>query len=98
MLGSGDPTPYDAGLFIALLVIVGILTAGAFTNAHWAPNVAAYTRRAAVLLAFTATAIVFLRTPGGGSFAAAGRLVTIGPALAAVVVAYLVWSWRSGRF
>ncbi|MBX3134516.1 MAG: hypothetical protein KF689_14130 [Gemmatimonadaceae bacterium] len=97
ILGSGDPTPYDATLQITLVVLAALLLTGALTHAHWSPMVAAVTRRSAVIIGVIAFIVVHLRTPSEGSIVAAGRILTLWPALAAVVLIYGIWSWRAGR-
>jgi hypothetical protein len=97
MLGSGDPTPDDVRLVALLVVLVILLGIGAVTAGSWAPGTAAWVRHGAVLLGLGATAAVILRTPTTNGIVGAGRMLTIWPALAATVLAYLVWSWRAGR-
>lgn len=97
MLGSGDPTPYDAGLVVLLLLIAAVLVVGAITTGHWSQANAALTRRGAVLLAIVATAFVLVRTPTTSGSIGAGRLISVWPAMAAAGIAYLAWSWRAGR-
>jgi hypothetical protein len=98
MLGSGDPTPYDALLVALLLVLTVLLGAGAATAGMWSPTASAWTRRGALLLGVTLTASVLIRTPTSSGVVGAGRALSVWPALAAVGVAYLIWSWRAGRF
>lgn len=97
MLGSGDPTPYDAGLVLLLLGLAVLLTVGAVTAGLWSPAVAATIRRSAVLLAVCATALVLVRTPTRNGMVGAGRVISVWPALAATALSYLAWSWRAGR-
>ncbi len=97
MLGSGDPTPYDAGLVLLLLALAVLLSMGAVTAGHWSPAVAAAIRRGAVLLAVCATAVVLVRTPTRNGMVGAGRVISVWPALAVTTLAYLAWSWRAGR-
>lgn len=51
MFGSGDATPYDAGLEFLALTLGMLLTVGAVTAGFRSPTVAAPITRAAVLLA-----------------------------------------------
>lgn len=97
MLGSTDPTPYDAGLVILLLLLAALLAVGAVTAGMWSPSTAAAVRRSAVLLAVCATAVVIVRTPTTNGTIGAGRLISVWPALAMAGVTYLAWSWRAGR-
>jgi hypothetical protein len=97
MFGSGDPTPFDAGLVALLLVLAALLAVGAVTSHHWSPVAAAATRRGAVAVAIGATIVVLIRTPTGSGIVGAGRAFTVWPALIVVAVAYLAWSWRAGR-
>jgi hypothetical protein len=96
MLGSGDPTPYDAGLVVLLLVLGVLLIIGTATSGWWTPATAAIIRRIAVSLAVCATAFVLVRTPTTNGIIGAGRLFSMWPALAVTVLAYLAWSWRAG--
>jgi hypothetical protein len=97
MLGSGDPTPYDAALVLLLLALAVLLAAGAVTAGVWSPAAAAAVRRGAALLAVCATAVVLVRTPTTSGIVGAGRVISVWPALAAAGLAYLAWSWRAGR-
>jgi hypothetical protein len=97
MLGSGDPTPYDAGLVLLLLALAVLLAVGAVTAGQWSPGAGAAARRSALVLAVCATAIVLVRTPTRNGMVGAGRAISVWPALAATALAYLVWSWRAGR-
>jgi hypothetical protein len=98
MLGSGDPTPYDGLLVTLLLVLAVLLGAGAATAGMWSPSASAWTRRGALLLGLTVTAAVLIRTPTSSGIVGAGRALSVWPALAAMSIAYLIWSWRAGRF
>jgi hypothetical protein len=97
MLGSGDPTPYDARLVVLLVVLAVVLGIGAGTAGMWSPGLAAWIRRGAVLLGLGVTAGVLVRTPTTNGIVGAGRMISVWPALGVAVVAYLVWSWRAGR-
>jgi hypothetical protein len=97
MLGSGDPTPYDALLVTLLLVLTVLLGVGAATAGMWSPLASAWARRGALLLGLTLTAAVLIRTPTSSGIVGAGRALSVWPALAALLVAYLIWSWRAGR-
>ena len=96
MFGTGDPTPYDVGLFVVLVALTILLVIGAATAGMWPSGTAAGVRRGAVLLALAATAAVMIRTPTTNGIIGAARLLFIWPALAAACLTYVLWSWRAG--
>jgi hypothetical protein len=97
MLGSSDPTPYDA-LAIAALACLGLLLlAGVVTGHQWSPHLANFARRAAALLAVVIVAALLFVTPTRSGFAGAGRLITLWPAVGIDVLLYVFWAWRAGR-
>jgi hypothetical protein len=98
MLGSSVSTPYDWPLLLLLVALAVVELVGAASAPAWSPAAAAVTRRAAVGLAAVAMAVVLLRTPTRDPLVGLGRLLSIWPALAAVVLLYGVWSWRAGRW
>jgi hypothetical protein len=97
MLGTGNPAPYDAALIALLLALALLLAIGTATAGAWQPATAAWVRRGALLLGGAATVFVFSRTPTSNGIVGAGRMLTVWPALGALLIAYVAWSWRAGR-
>jgi len=95
--GSGDPTPYDFLLLVLFGIVAIVLIAGAITGDAWSPGLAPWLRRGSVLVAIGALAAVLVITPTRNGIVGAGRLLTIWPAFAVVILAFLVCSWRAGR-
>ncbi len=96
MLGSGNPTPYDIPLAVALAVIALLLLAGAMTAGSWSPPVAGIVRRGAIAVAIATFTVVMIVTPTTNGIIGAGRVLFVWPPLALAVIGYLVWSWRVG--
>lgn len=97
MIGSGDPTPYDFPLLVLFGIVTIVLIAGTIAGSAWSPGIATTLRRGGVLFATCALAAVLVITPTKSGIVGAGRMLTIFPAFAVVVLAYLVCSWRAGR-
>jgi hypothetical protein len=97
VIGSGDPTPYDFPLLVLFGIVTIMLIAGAIAGSAWSPGIATWLRRGGVLVAVCAFAVVLVITPTRSGIVGAGRMLTIFPAFAVVVLAYLVCSWRAGR-
>lgn len=97
ILGSGNPTPYDLYALAALCLLALVLLVGAIVGPGWVSGMAPLVRRGAVLLALLVMAVVLFVTPTANGIVGAGRLLTLWPALAACLVFFLIWSWRSGR-
>ncbi len=97
MLGSGDPTPYDFPLVGLLVCCAALLLAGSILGAGWASSLATALRRGSLAVAIAGTAVVLIVWPTRDGIVGAGRLLTIWPALAVVVVLFIVWSVRAGR-
>lgn len=97
MIGSGDPTPFDFPL-LALFAIVAIaLIAGAIAGPAWGIGMATWLRRSGALVAIAALAAVLVLTPTRTGSVGAGRIITIFPAFALVMIIFLACSWRAGR-
>jgi hypothetical protein len=97
MLGSGNPTPYDTPLIALLVALAILLFVGAATSGSWSPTTATVVRRGAMLVAIAATVIVHTVTPTTNGIIGAARMVFVWPAIALVVIAFIVWSWRIGH-
>jgi hypothetical protein len=97
MLGSGDPTPYDFHLVGLLAFCALVLLAGSILGAAWTTTLATILRRGALVVGISATAFVLVVWPTRDGIVGAGRLLTIWPAVALVVVLFIVWSVRAGR-
>jgi hypothetical protein len=97
MLGSGDPTPYDLPAAGLLVLCAAVLLAGSLLGSLWPPVLATVLRRGALLVSTVATVVVLAAWPTRSGVVGAGRLLTIWPAYAAVVVLFVAWSIRAGR-
>jgi hypothetical protein len=97
VIGSGDPTPFDFPLLALFTIITIVLIVGAIAGPAWSPGVATAIRRGGVLVVIVALAAVLVTTPTRNGIVGAGRMLTIFPAFAVVVLAFLAWSWRAGR-
>ena len=97
MLGSSDPTPYDALAIIVLACLGLVLLTGDFTGHRWPLRLAGATRRAAALLAVLVVAALLFVTPTRSGFVGAGRLITLWPAVSIDVLLFALWTWRMGR-
>jgi hypothetical protein len=97
VLGSGNPTPYDVPLIGVLVALALVLVVGAFTANAWPPGVGTWVRRGALAAGVVATAAVVYVTPTRDGIVGAWRVLSVWPALAAVVLGFLAWSWRAGR-
>lgn len=97
MLGSGDPTPYDGYALFALCLLAMFLLIGCVLGPRWSSNAASVLRWGALGLAVLVIGTVFVVTPTTSGAVGAGRLFTLAPAAGAVVVLFLVWSWRVGH-
>ncbi len=97
MIGSGDPTPYDFPLLVLFAMIAIVFVAGAIAGATWPAAIASALRRGGLLFAICALAAVLVISPTQNGIAGAGRVITIWPAFAIVVIAFIAFSWRAGR-
>jgi hypothetical protein len=97
VIGSGDPTPFDFPLLALFAFVAIVLIVGTVAGATWSPALATAIRRGGVLFAICALAAVLVITPTRTGMTGAGRVVTIFPAFAIVVIAFFAWSWRAGR-
>jgi len=97
MLGSGNPTPYDIPLIALLVALAILLFLGAATSGSWSPMTATVVRRGAIVVAIGATAVVHIVTPTTNGIIGAARVLFVWPAIALVVIAFIVWSWRIGH-
>jgi hypothetical protein len=97
VFGSGDPTPFDFPLLALFAILAIVLIAGAVAGAGWDPGIATSVRRGGVVLAACALVAVLVMTPTRNGIVGAGRMLTIFPAFAVVVLTFLAWSWRTGR-
>lgn len=98
MIGSSVSIPYDEALLWLLVGLAAVLLIGAVTSPAWAPGVGLAVRRGTLLLGFTAVAFVLLRTPSSDPFIGLGRLFSMWCPFAAVVLLFVIWSWRAGRW
>jgi hypothetical protein len=97
VIGSGDPAPYDFPLLLLFGIVALVLIAGAIAGGAWSPGIATGIRRASVLVAACALVAVIAITPTRNGIVGAGRMLTIFPAFAVVILIFLVCSWRAGR-
>ena len=98
MLGSSDPTPFDAYAMVALWAMAVVLVVGCILGPRWASHWASMVRWGVAVLSVLILAAVFMVTPTTNGMVGAGRMLTLLPAAAAVAVLFLVWCWRIGRF
>ena len=97
MIGSGDPTPYDFPLLVLFGIIAIVFIAGAVAGAAWPATIATSLRRGGLLFAICALAAVLVISPTQNGIIGAGRVITIWPAFAIVVITFIAFSWRAGR-
>ena len=97
MIGSGDPTPYDFPLLALFAIILIVFIAAAIAGAAWPAAIATGLRRGGLLFAICALAAVLVISPTRNGMIGAGRVLTIWPAFAIVVIAFIAFSWRAGR-
>ena len=97
MLGSGNSTPYDLPLLAILVGIALLLVIGAATPERWPDETGAWIRRVALAVATAAMIGVHMISPTSNGMIGAGRLLTLWPAYAVVILAYLVWALRVGK-
>ena len=98
MLGSGDPTPFDGYALFALCLLAAFLLIGCVLGSRWTSSAAMLLRWGALGLAVLVLGAVLIITPTTSGTVGAGRVLTLYPAAVTVVVLFLAWSWRSGRF
>ena len=98
LLGSGDPTPYDAYALAALCALAATLFVGCILGPKWVSHSATLLRWGATVLAAGIVAAVLIFTPTTSGIVGAGRMLTLLPAAVAVAVLFFVWSWRVGHF
>ncbi|HEV7706295.1 MAG TPA: hypothetical protein VGO46_18500 [Gemmatimonadaceae bacterium] len=97
MIGSGDPTPYDFPLLVLFGIIALVFIGGAIAGAAWPETIATGLRRGGLLFAICALAAVLVISPTQNGIVGAGRVITIWPAFAIVVITFIAFSWRVGR-
>jgi hypothetical protein len=97
VLGSGDPTPYDFPLLVLFGLIALVFITGAIAGAAWPATIAMALRRGGLLFAICALAAVLVISPTQNGIVGAGRILTIWPAFAIVVITFIAFSWRAGR-
>ena len=98
MLGSGDPTPYDMPVLVALCLLAALMLVGCIVGQEWQSLSATMVRWGAVILAVLIVAAVLSLTSTTSGAVGAGRLMTVWPAALSIVVLFLIWSWRIGHF
>jgi hypothetical protein len=97
IIGSGNPTPYDLHALVVLCGLALVLLVGAIFGSSWSSGMATLVRWGTVIAAVLIMGAVFLLTPSTSGIIGAARLLTLWPALAACIVFFLIWTWRSGR-
>lgn len=98
MLGSGDPTPYDMPVLVALCLLAALMLVGCILGQEWQSLSATVVRRGALILTVLLVAALLILTPTTFGAVGAGRLITVWPAAFVTVVLFLIWSWRIGEF
>ncbi|MEP7344518.1 MAG: hypothetical protein ABI877_04610 [Gemmatimonadaceae bacterium] len=98
MIGSGDPTPFDGYAFVALCLMAALLLLGFVIGPKWTASSATWMRWGALIVSVILLAVVLLLTPTTSGIVGAGRMLSLYPAAAAVVILFLAWSWRIGHF
>lgn len=98
MLGSGNPTPHDGYAVFALCAMAAFLLFGFALGPRWTGSLATWLRWGALIFSVAVLAIVLLVTPTTSGFVGAGRMLSLYPAATAVLIFFLLWSWRIGHF
>lgn len=94
MIGSGNPTPYDAPALVALVLLCLILLFGCILGPRWDGDAAAITRWSAAVISVLVLAAVHGLTPTPSGLIGAGRLVTLWPVFVVNLLLFIFWTWR----
>jgi len=97
MLGSGNTTPYDFSVLIALGALAIVLLAGCVLGQSWPAPSGTFVRRGAIILALLLVAAVYVVTPSPSGIEGAARMLTLWPALGVNALLFAIWSWRVGQ-
>ena len=97
MLGSGNTTPYDFPVLIALGAFAILLLVGCFLGQGWPSPSGTIVRRGAIILALLLVAVVYVVTPSPSGIEGAARMLTLWPALGVNALLFAIWSWRVGQ-